>query len=76
MYQTDSMYDAAFLHSLGQRIQSTHPEGDLVTFEFNLAPAEAQELLHKPERAACSQYQRSLRQVRRLIDVATSTMGR
>ncbi len=75
MYATDSLVDAAYLNSLGHQIASTRPTGDKCVFEFALSPSEATDLLSHPDRLLCARYQRSLRHVRKLIDVSLYGVG-
>ncbi len=75
MYQTSNMGNAAFLRSLDVPLTSTRPDGDLVLFEFQIDPAEAERLLATPDRATCARYHRAWRAVRKLIDVSLYGAG-
>jgi hypothetical protein len=74
-FETTNLVDAAFLKSLGHRIQSARPSGELVVMGFDLTAEAAQALLSRPEHGACARFKRALRDVRRLIDIARYQQG-
>jgi hypothetical protein len=75
MFTTARLVTAAYFESHGHPVTATRPDGDKCIFEFAIDPAEATALLDHPHYVVCADYQRSLRHVRKLIDLSLYSAG-
>ncbi len=75
MFETPDLTDLAFFTLHGYRLTPTIRRGNLVFFQVDIDPEEAERLLRSPERELVGRFHQAFRRLRREIDLFPQSQG-